>query len=93
MTYVVLDESVADDLKAVRALHPGDPSFAGRDEADRTWLIAFNVDAGSVTYFMYDRASKTGRLLFEARPALSGYELAAMEPFSFPARVGRSYMK
>jgi dipeptidyl aminopeptidase/acylaminoacyl peptidase len=88
MTYVVLDESVADDLTAVRALHPGDPSFAGRDEADRTWLIAFNVDAGSVTYFMYDRASKTGRLLFEARPALSGYELAAMEPFSFPARDG-----
>jgi len=88
MTYVVLDESVADDLKAVRALHPGDPSFSGRDEADRTWLIAFNVDAGSVTFFMYDRASKSGRLLFEARPALSGYELAAMEPFSFTARDG-----
>jgi len=88
MSYVVLDPSVEDDLKAVRALHPGDPSFSGRDEADRTWLIAFNVDAGSVTYFMYDRATRTGRLLFEARPALSGYELAAMEPFSFRARDG-----
>jgi dipeptidyl aminopeptidase/acylaminoacyl peptidase len=88
MTYVVLDESVAGDLAAVRALHPGDPSFSGRDDADRTWLVAFNVDAGSVTYFMYDRESKTGRLLFEARPALSGYELAAMEPFSFAARDG-----
>jgi dipeptidyl aminopeptidase/acylaminoacyl peptidase len=88
MTYVVLDESVADDLAAVRALHPGDPSFAGRDEADRTWPIAFNVDAGSVAYFMYDRGSQAGQLLFEARPALSGYELAAMEPFSFRARDG-----
>jgi dipeptidyl aminopeptidase/acylaminoacyl peptidase len=88
MTYVVLDESVAEDLAAVRALHPGDPSFSGRDNADRTWLIAFNVDAGSVTYFMYDRATRTGRLLFEARPALSGYQLAAMEPFSFAARDG-----
>ena len=88
MTYTVLDPSVEDDLKAVRALHPGDPSFSGRDEADTTWLIAFNVDAGSVTYFMYDRAAKSGRLLFEARPALSGYELAAMEPFSFSARDG-----
>ena len=58
MTYVVLDPSVADDLEAVRALHPGDPSFSGRDEADTTWLIAFNVDAGSVTYFMYDRATQ-----------------------------------
>ena len=88
MTYTVLDPSVEDDLKAVRTLHPGDPSFSGRDEADTTWLIAFNVDAGSVTYFMYDRAAKSGRLLFEARPALSGYELAAMEPFSFSARDG-----
>jgi dipeptidyl aminopeptidase/acylaminoacyl peptidase len=88
MTYTVLDPSVEDDLKAVRALHPGDPSFSGRDESDTTWLIAFNVDAGSVTYFMYDRAAKSGRLLFEARPALSGYELAAMEPFSFTARDG-----
>jgi dipeptidyl aminopeptidase/acylaminoacyl peptidase len=88
MTYVVLDPAVADDLKAVRALHPGDPSFSGRNEADTTWLIAFNVDAGSITYFMYDRATKTGKLLFSARPALDGYELAAMEPFSFHARDG-----
>ena len=88
MTYTVLDPSVADDLKAVRALHPGDPSFSGRDDADTTWLIAFNVDAGSVTYFMYDRPTRTGRLLFSARPALAGYELAPMEPFSFAARDG-----
>jgi dipeptidyl aminopeptidase/acylaminoacyl peptidase len=88
MAYVVLDPSVADDLKAVRALHPGDPTFSGRDEADTTWLVAFNVDAGSITYFTYDRATKTGRLLFSARPALAGYELAPMEPFSFPARDG-----
>jgi dipeptidyl aminopeptidase/acylaminoacyl peptidase len=88
MTYIVLDPSVEDDLKAVRALHAGDPSISGRDEADTTWLIAFNVDAGSVTYFTYDRATKTGRLLFSARPALASYELAPMEPFSFRARDG-----
>src|SRR6201996_5024155 len=88
MEYVVLDPSVEEDLKAVRALHAGDPSFSGRNEADTTWLIAFNVDAGSVTYFMYDRPTKTGRLLFSARPALDGYQLAAMEPFSFLARDG-----
>ena len=88
MTYTVLDPSVADDLKAVRALHPGDPSFSGRDDADTTWLVAFNVDAGSVTYFMYDRATKTGQPLFSARPDLARYELAPMEPFSFAARDG-----
>jgi dipeptidyl aminopeptidase/acylaminoacyl peptidase len=88
MTYVVLDPSVEEDLKAIRGLHPGDPMFLGRDEADQTWLIGFTVDAGSVTYYMYDRPSKSGRLLFEARPALSSYTLATMEPFSFTARDG-----
>ena len=88
MTYVVLDPSVEDDLKAIRGLHPGDPTFLGRDEADQTWLVGFTVDAGSISYYMYDRPSKSGRLLFEARPALSSYTLAAMEPFSFTARDG-----
>jgi dipeptidyl aminopeptidase/acylaminoacyl peptidase len=88
MTYAVLDPSVEDDLKAIRGLHPGDPMFLGRDEADQTWLVGFTVDAGSITFYMYDRPSKSGRLLFEARPALSSYTLAAMEPFSFMARDG-----
>jgi dipeptidyl aminopeptidase/acylaminoacyl peptidase len=88
MTYAVLDPSVEDDLKAIRGLHPGDPMFLGRDEADQTWLVGFTVDAGSITFYLYDRPSKSGRLLFEARPALSSYTLAAMEPFSFMARDG-----
>jgi len=88
MEYLVLDPSVADDLKAIRALHPGDPNFSGRDDADSTWLIAFNIDAGSVAYYLYDRETRTGRPLFEARPELNGYTLAAMEPFSYQARDG-----
>jgi dipeptidyl aminopeptidase/acylaminoacyl peptidase len=88
MEYLVLDPSVADDLAAIRALHPGDPTLSGRDDADATWMIAFNVDAGSISYFTYDRATKTGTPLFEARPELSGYTLAAMEPFSYAARDG-----
>src|SRR5262252_1583749 len=88
MTYVVLDLSVQDDLKAIQTLHPGDPVFAGRDDSDETWLVGFTNDTGPVPYFMYDRASRTGRFLFEHQPALSGYELAPMEPFSYQARDG-----
>jgi dienelactone hydrolase len=88
MEYLVLDPSVADDLRAVQKLHPGDPSFAGRDDADATWLIAYNVDAGSVAYYMYDKKTRTGRPLFVARPELADYTLAAMEPFSYAARDG-----
>jgi dipeptidyl aminopeptidase/acylaminoacyl peptidase len=86
--YIVLDRSLEADLEAMRALHPGDPVFSGGDDTDAIWLIAFTNDTGSVTYFSYDRASRSGRFLFEARPELDRYELAAMEPFSFTARDG-----
>jgi dipeptidyl aminopeptidase/acylaminoacyl peptidase len=88
MTYTVLDPSVEDDLKTVRELHHGDPVFVGRDEADRTWLVGFTNDTGPIPYFMYDRATRSARFLFEHQPALSSYELAPMEPFTFTARDG-----
>jgi dipeptidyl aminopeptidase/acylaminoacyl peptidase len=86
--YHVLDPALEADLKAIRALHPGDPMPAGRDEADTTWLVAFTDDAGPIQYFSYDRASRTGSFLFTSRPELERYELAKMEPFSFTARDG-----
>ncbi len=86
--YHVLDPAVEPDYQAIRALNSGDPGFAGRDEADATWLIAFSQDAGPVQYFAYDRASRRGNFLFTSRPELAAYELARMEPFSFTARDG-----
>ncbi len=86
--YLVLDPAVAADLEAIRALHPGDPVFAGADDADASWLVGFTNDSGPVPYFVYDRASKAGRFLFEHRPELSRYQLASMEPFGFTARDG-----
>jgi dipeptidyl aminopeptidase/acylaminoacyl peptidase len=86
--YHVLDPAVEGDLKAIRALHSGDPQLAGRDEADATWLVAFDDDAGPVQYFSYDRASRTASFLFTSRPELERYELARMEPISFTARDG-----
>jgi dipeptidyl aminopeptidase/acylaminoacyl peptidase len=86
--YVVLDPSVADDLAAIRGLHPGDPIFQGADDEDAVWLVGFTNDAGPIPYYAYDRASRTAQFLFEHRPELSQYELAEMEPFSFTARDG-----
>jgi dipeptidyl aminopeptidase/acylaminoacyl peptidase len=88
MEYRVLDEAVAPDLAAIRALNPGDPSFADADDADDTWLVAFNNDSTAVSYYSYDRRAREGRFLFEARPELSRYQLAPMEPFTFTSRDG-----
>ncbi len=84
----VLDAGVADDVDVIRALHPGDFSFVGRDDADSTWLVAFTADDGPVSYYSYDRRERRGSFLFHHQPALSRYTLAAMEPFSYTARDG-----
>jgi dipeptidyl aminopeptidase/acylaminoacyl peptidase len=86
--YVVLDPAVAADLAAIRALHPGDPTFQAGDDADRVWLVGFTNDAGPVPYYAYDRQTGSGQFLFEHQPQLSRYELASMEPFEFTARDG-----
>jgi dipeptidyl aminopeptidase/acylaminoacyl peptidase len=86
--YRVLDPAVADDLAAIRALHPGDPMFEGADDSDAVWLVGFTNDTGPIPYYAFDRRTKTARFLFEHRPDLSQYELAGMEPFSFTARDG-----
>jgi dipeptidyl aminopeptidase/acylaminoacyl peptidase len=86
--YLVLDPSVAADLDAIRALHPGDPSIVDADDDDGTWLVAFGNDAGSIPYYAYDRASRQGRFLFVQQPELSRFELSSMEPFSYTARDG-----
>ncbi|HEX9034639.1 MAG TPA: S9 family peptidase [Streptosporangiaceae bacterium] len=86
--YLVLDPALADDMAAIRSLHPGDPVFASADDADATWLLAFTNDSGPVPYYAYDRATGQGSFLFDHQPALASYPLAAMVPFSFEARDG-----
>ena len=63
--YIVLDDAVAADLAAIRALHPGDPVLNGADDANDTWLVGFTNDTGPMPYYAFDRATKTGRFLFE----------------------------
>ncbi|MGH9071480.1 MAG: S9 family peptidase [Acidimicrobiales bacterium] len=83
-----LDPALEEDLAAIASLHRGDPAVVSADDADRTWLVSFTDDAGPVAYFAYDRATRQGQMLFVHQPALSGYELAEMEPFNCTARDG-----
>jgi dipeptidyl aminopeptidase/acylaminoacyl peptidase len=86
--HVVLDPSIAADVDAIKALHPGDLHFRGRDQADRIWIVGFTADDGPVAYYAYDRGSGEATFLFAHKPDLSAYTLAAMEPFAFAARDG-----
>jgi dipeptidyl aminopeptidase/acylaminoacyl peptidase len=86
--YHVLDPSVRVDFEAVSGLHPGDWELVGRSLDDAVWLVAFSDDKTPGRYFRYERAARIGQLLFDSRPEISRYPLAAVEPFSFVARDG-----
>jgi dipeptidyl aminopeptidase/acylaminoacyl peptidase len=86
LDYIVLDESIEADLAVIRAACRGDAWLAGRDDADARWLVNDVADNASARTLLYDRGSKSITVLFETQPALSDYELASVEPFSFTSR-------
>ena len=85
---IVMDRSLESDMAALRAVHPGDLRITSRDHADRFWTAVFVADDGPVRTYLYDRQSRSSRLLFVGQPELEKYTLAPMEPFSFSSRDG-----
>ena len=86
--WLVLDETIEDDLAAIRRLNPGDFSLEDRTAADDRWLVGFNRDVDSVSFYTFDRATKQGQFLFHTRPQLAEADLAPMEPIAFASRDG-----
>jgi dipeptidyl aminopeptidase/acylaminoacyl peptidase len=86
--WTVVDQSLQADFDALRKVREGDFSVNSRDREDRTWIVSYVMDNGPVYYYVYDRDTKKAALLFSNRPALEKYQLARMQPISFPARDG-----
>lgn len=86
--WAVLDEGVKGDFEAISKLQRGDFVLAGRDRADRIWIITFQSDDGPVNWYAWDRAAKKGTFLFANQPELGRYRLAPMQPVVIKARDG-----
>ncbi len=86
----VIDAAIENDFTVLRAIHQGDLHLLNRDRADRTWLVAFVIDNGPVSYYIYNRETQHAELLFTNRAALENYTLATMDPIVFTARDGLS---
>ena len=84
----VHDSSLADDIAALRTLHPGDFTIASRTHADDRWIVAFTRDTEAVSYWLYERAARRGTFLFHTRAALGEYTLSEMRPIALPSRDG-----
>jgi dipeptidyl aminopeptidase/acylaminoacyl peptidase len=84
----VVDPAVKDDFAALEKACDGDFRIVNRDDADKTWVVAYTRDRGSGRFYAYDRANKKAELLFAARPDLEGLTLAEVKPVTFSARDG-----
>ncbi len=85
---VVLDRSLEEDIAALQTVAAGDLRISSRDHEDSFWTVTFVTDDGPVKTYLYDRQSRSARLLFVDRPELENYTLAPMEPFRFTSRDG-----
>jgi dipeptidyl aminopeptidase/acylaminoacyl peptidase len=86
--WLVLDDSIREDVDAVAAVNSGDFGIYDRTNADDIWLVGFMQDVGPVAYHAFDRKTKQSRLLFHNRPELLNAVLAEMRPVSFQSRDG-----
>lgn len=81
-----LDESVSADFKALEKIRKGQINIINRDLSDKLWIVSYTSDDAPVYFYIYDRSSRTGKLLFSNQPKLEGLTLAQMKPISFESR-------
>ena len=83
-----LDEDFGREVDALRARLRGDVGISRSVRDDRRWLVTDMPSDGAVHYHELDRHTGELTFLFAHKPALDGYHLAPMEPFSYTARDG-----
>ena len=88
LAWTELDPSAAPDLIALRALHDGDLIIEDADAFGTVLIARYRSDMRADEFYLYERPSRRGSLLFSSRPVLDAYELAPMRHVAFAARDG-----
>lgn len=86
--WIPLNERIADDLKLLHGLLPGNVDIADRTQDDTRWIVVSSAAESPSTYHLYERDKGTVSELFSARPELKSYRLAPMHSQVIPARDG-----
>lgn len=81
-----IDEAVEPDLAAIKKIADGDFEVVSQSKDDTRWVVRFELDDGPGRYYLYDRASKQGTLLFTADAELADKKLEKMRPVVIRAR-------
>ena len=84
----VLDDTVAHDLEYLKTVAHGEVEVTSWTRDIATWIVAYTMDNGPVTYYLYDRQAGKARFLFTNRKDLEGVPLSRMHPVVVTARDG-----
>lgn len=85
---LVVDPSIQPDVDYLKTVQKGDFYIGTRDQSDKRWIVAYVVDDGPMSFYLYDRTARSARFLFDSTPALRQYTCSAMEPVVITARDG-----
>ncbi|TVR53163.1 MAG: S9 family peptidase [Spirochaetaceae bacterium] len=86
--WIVLDDSIRDDLSALSEVSAGEISIMSRSLDDAYWTVAYLVDDGPTRYYLYDRSTKSARFLCSNRKDLETQPLVPMFAAVLKARDG-----
>ncbi len=91
----VLDDSVKADFEALAKVRRGDFTIVNKTADENKWVVAYNVDDGPVSWYVYDRGTKKAEFLFVNNTKLEGLTLSQTEPVEYKAKDGlliRAYL-
>ena len=88
VTWKVIDDSIAGDLKRIAAVDGGEFDVLSRSLDDTRWIVRFDKDTGPRTYYLYERDSGNMVYLFPDRPSLEAATLAPMHAAVVRSRDG-----
>jgi dipeptidyl aminopeptidase/acylaminoacyl peptidase len=88
LDWIPLNEPMADDLKRLYGLLPGQIEIADRTRDDSHWIVLASAADAPATYYLYRRDKSEVSELFSTRPELKAYRLAPMHSEIIHARDG-----
>jgi dipeptidyl aminopeptidase/acylaminoacyl peptidase len=86
--WIIVDEDIKADLEVLDKHDKGEWQITSRSFDDASWIVAYQLSDGPIKYYLYDRASKSFKFLFNNRVDLNEYQLSPMEPVIIKARDG-----
>ncbi|MCK6477660.1 MAG: S9 family peptidase [Phycisphaerales bacterium] len=90
--WVVLDPSLQPDFDYLKTVRKGEFVVASRTADDKRWIVAYTLDNGPVSVYLYDRRGDgqpgSATFLYTNRPALEKLPLARMHPLEIKSRDG-----